>query len=137
MNRICHKTLRAVIDRVIPGDDFPAASENGVMDYFQRILTTDLSDQADFIAAGLSQLQMECDAQHKQPFEMIASADQDAILTIIEHGKTHTAWQINPAAWFRLVVRLTNEGYYADPGNGGNPNRASWKMIGYEPRRAL
>ena len=37
-------------------------------------------------------------------------------------------------AWFRLLVELVAEGVYADPGNGGNPGAASWRMVGYEHR---
>ncbi len=33
-----------------------------------------------------------------------------------------------------MLVRLTAEGYYGDPGNGGNREAASWQMIGYDPR---
>jgi hypothetical protein len=31
-------------------------------------------------------------------------------------------------------VELAHEGYYADPGNGGNRDAVSWRMIGYDPR---
>jgi choline dehydrogenase-like flavoprotein len=32
------------------------------------------------------------------------------------------------------LVELVAEGVYADPGNGGNPDAASWRMVGYEHR---
>ena len=35
----------------------------------------------------------------------------------------------------RRSSRLVNhaaEGYYADPGQGGNRNRVSWRMIGFQ-----
>jgi gluconate 2-dehydrogenase gamma chain len=36
--------------------------------------------------------------------------------------------------FFRLLVAHTAEGYYSDPGNGGNRDRISWKMIGFEAK---
>lgn len=36
--------------------------------------------------------------------------------------------------WFARLCDLVAEGFYADPGNGGNEGAASWRMIGYEPR---
>jgi len=29
-------TLAAVVDRIVPADDFPAGAEAGVLDYFER-----------------------------------------------------------------------------------------------------
>lgn len=34
--------------------------------------------------------------------------------------------------WFTSLARLVAEGVYANPGNGGNRNAASWDVIGYE-----
>jgi gluconate 2-dehydrogenase gamma chain len=33
--------------------------------------------------------------------------------------------------FFNLLLGDTFEGYYGDPGHGGNRNGASWKMIGF------
>ena len=33
---------------------------------------------------------------------------------------------------FARLVELAHEGFYADPGNGGNRDAVSWRMIGYE-----
>jgi choline dehydrogenase-like flavoprotein len=59
-----------------------------------------------------------------------------------QHLDEATARQLrdgDPAAlagedWFRRLCDLVAEGFYADPGNGGNAGAASWRMIGYEPR---
>ena len=46
------------------------------------------------------------------------------------------AWSTDPAAWFTQLVAFAMEGFYADPGNGGNKGEISWKMIGYDPGSA-
>ena len=43
----------------------------------------------------------------------------------------HADWPQDPRVFFRLLVEQTTEGFYADPGNGGNKDEAAWKMIGY------
>ncbi len=35
-------------------------------------------------------------------------------------------------AFFRLLVQHAMEGFYADPGNGGNRDGIAWQMIGYK-----
>ena len=56
----------------------------------------------------------------------LPAEQQDAQLTALERSPLgrHFAW----------LVDVVNEGYYADPGNGGNDGAASWAMVGYEPR---
>jgi hypothetical protein len=39
---------------------------------------------------------------------------------------------IESSYFFQHLVRITSEGFYADPGNGGNLNSISWQMIGYK-----
>jgi glucosamine-6-phosphate deaminase len=47
------KTLLAVVDCLIPPDDFPGAYEAGVCDYIEQIFKTDLAKHAEFFRAGL------------------------------------------------------------------------------------
>ena len=46
-------TLRAVVDCLIPADEFPGAYDAGVCDYLERLLQTDLAVQT--LAAELGQ----------------------------------------------------------------------------------
>ena len=45
-----------------------------------------------------------------------------------------TPWSVDPAAFFRAAVAHAGEGYYGDPGNGGNHNAVAWRMVGFEVR---
>jgi hypothetical protein len=45
-------------------------------------------------------------------------------------GQVVHRWPVDPAQFFADVVQHVSEGYYADPGNGGNRNEAAWHMIG-------
>lgn len=107
--------LEAVIDRIIPRDDDPGALDLGTPRFVRGILASEPRDGA-LIEAGLARL-AETD------FINADAAGRDALLLTIEHE-----------SWFERLVTITSEGFYADPGNGGNDGARSWAMIGYEHR---
>ena len=45
-----------------------------------------------------------------------------------------SSWPVDPAEFFRNVIEHVMEGYYSDPGNGGNRDSIAWRMIGFEAR---
>jgi hypothetical protein len=102
--------LDAVIDRIIPADDEPGALALGTPAYVRARLAEDpaLSRR---IAAGLAGL---------TDFATLDAAARDAALHAVEGSE-----------WFCQLVELTAEGFWADPGNGGNRAARSWAMIGY------
>ena len=50
---------------------------------------------------------------------------QNALLTRLEQDKEQ-------GTFFRLLITHVMEGFYADPGNGGNRNGIAWQMLGYK-----
>jgi choline dehydrogenase-like flavoprotein len=108
--------LRAVIDRILPGDEFPSAGGFGADSYIVQMLDGDAKAGAELVRYGL----MELD---RQGFLKAGTAARDELVKGVQ-GE----------AWFLRLVELTAEGTYADPGNGGNRAAASWKMLGYDPR---
>lgn len=132
--------LRALLDRLIPADDFPGAVEAGTEYYILRQLAGDCAAEAPALAQGLSQLDAEVAAHHgsggAKTFAALAMEQQDALLHELEAGKTATVWPagIGGAAFFNRLVDLAHEGFYADPGNEGNRGAVSWAMLGYATR---
>ena len=108
--------LRAVIDRIYPGDDFPSATGFGADAYILKMLNGDAKPVREMIRYGLAELGRAGLLDKTTP-------EQDRL---IEAGSGEL--------WFKSLVELTAEGVYADPGNGGNRDAASWTMIGYEHR---
>jgi hypothetical protein len=123
-------TLRAAIDRIIPPDDYPSGWEAGVGDYLARQLAGDLASVLDTYQSGLDQLDIAAQATAGADFADLTPDAQDALLTAIEAG----AQGDDLARFFRLLVAHTMEGYYGDPGNGGNRDQVAWRMIGFEVR---
>lgn len=108
--------LAAVLDRIIPRDADPGAIDLGTQDYVGAILAAGAVPQAGAIAQGLAQL----DHQHEGRFAALPAVARDAALQAVA-----------TQPWFQALAELAAEGFYADPGNGGNAGAASWTMIGY------
>jgi hypothetical protein len=126
------RTLRALLDSVIPPDDFPGASEAGVGDYLARQFEGDLAEKRDFYCSGLDALENEVRARFQTDFANLTPEQQLIILKSIESGDVFTVWPISPQAFFKFVVNTTAEGYYSDPEQGGNRGAVSWVMTGFE-----
>ncbi len=126
--------LQVLVNRIIPADDAPGGWEGGVRDYLARQFEGDLKSQLPLYRLGLDALDAESRAVYNAPLDRLPTTVQDELLAQIELGEVVTAWPIDPPTWFRRVVDHCAEGYYSDPANGGNPDAASWKMIGFEVR---
>jgi len=127
-------TLRALVDRIIPADDFPSGWQAGVGDYLIGQFKRDLRPQLDRYRAGLDALDAEALAGSGARFDQLDAEYQDALLLRIEAGAVTTPWPINPATFFQAAVEHSMEGFYSDPGNGGNYDSISWRMIGFGVR---
>ena len=126
------ETIRAVVDCLIPPDDFPGAYEAGVCNYLERLLQTDLAEHAAFFRAGIDAIDTEALAQYNARFEALTPDQQIAILAGIDSGAVKTSWPVAPSRFFEMLVNTTAEGYYSDPQQGGNRGCASWVMTGFE-----
>ena len=126
------ETIRAVVDCLIPPDDFPGAYEAGVCNYLERLLQTDLAEHADFFRAGIDAIDTEALARYNTRFEALTPDQQISVLAGIESGAVKTSWPVAPSRFFEMLVNTTAEGYYSDPQQGGNRGCASWVMTGFE-----
>jgi hypothetical protein len=126
-------TLRALANRIIPADEFPAGWEGGAEGYLRRQLAGDLRHLVATYRAGLDALDAEARAAGAS-FVALAPAAQDQLLARVEQGAVAVQWAVDPVEFFRMAVAHAAEGYYSDPGNGGNSNGAAWRMIGFEVR---
>ena len=126
------ETLRAVVDCLIPPDDFPGAYEAGVCDYLERIFQTDLAAQSEFFRAGIDSINAEALERFNNPFANLTPDQKLSTLAAIESNQVKTSWPISPSLFFEMLVNTTAEGYYSDPQQGGNRNGISWVMTGFE-----
>lgn len=128
------RSLEALLDAIIPPDDFPGAVEAGVSDFLLRQLAGDLAELLPTYQSWLSDLDVESRAIWGRSFAELDLEERTSLLVSVEQGEVATDWSLEPAPFFRQVVEHCAEGYYSDPDNGGNRDGIGWKMIGYEVR---
>ena len=124
--------LRALVDRIIPADDYPGAWQAGVGNYLARQFEGDLRPVLEDYGAGLTALEAESVARFQRSFILLSGEEQDTVLSHIETGEVLTAWDVSPTRFFNLLVNTTAEGFYSDPEQGGNRDAGSWAMTGFE-----
>jgi gluconate 2-dehydrogenase gamma chain len=123
------ETLRAIVARLIPADENgPGALEARADRYIDRGLAGALKSSRAAYTAGLAGVNTQAQSLKGAAFSKLAPADQDAVLTNIEHTS---------AAFFNLVRTHTIQGTFSDPFYGGNANFAGWDMIGYPGARVV
>ena len=125
-------TIPAVVDCLIPPDDFPGAYDAGVCDYIEQLFQRDLADHAELFRAGIDAIDAEARARYNALFAVLTRDQQISILEAIESGAVETSWPIAPSRFFTILVNTTAEGYYSDPQQGGNRGCVSWIMTGFE-----
>jgi choline dehydrogenase-like flavoprotein len=114
--------LEAVVDRIIPADEDPGALAAGTLG-FVRDRLIQASTLSNSVRAGLQALDDAAQARMGRSFVELDEDQRDGVLAL-QYDKP----------WFRALAEIVAEGFFADPGNGGNDTAASWRMIGYEPR---
>jgi len=127
-------TLQAALDRIIPKDDYPGAWEAGCGDYIRGQLNGQLAHLAPTYQAGLDGLEAEARAEFTQSFSDLNPDQQITLLGRVEEGRVRVEWATPPRPFFSMLVNHTAEGYYADPAQGGNRDRTSWRMVGFNGR---
>jgi hypothetical protein len=77
-----NETLRALVERIVPADDYPSGWQAGVGDFLNGMIEGDLADSAASIRAGLTLLDAEAQARHgATTFAKLPEATQDALIT--------------------------------------------------------
>lgn len=117
------RTLAALCDQIIPADEFPSASQVGVVAYIDRQLARHYQRHQAAYREGLDAAEARC----RKRFGVAlgdATADQQM--------QTVRAMESEKHSFFELVRQHTMEGYYGSPRHGGNRDAMSWRMLGLD-----
>jgi gluconate 2-dehydrogenase gamma chain len=149
--------ITAAVDRLLPADAYPSASQAGVVVYIDRQLAGDFGRGARMylqgpMARGTPQqgyqlglppaqvyrraLAELAGALQGQPFEQRDAQAQDAFLKRLEAGELMLG-DIPSAVFFETLLANTIEGYFADPMYGGNRGMVGWRMVGFPGAYAM
>jgi gluconate 2-dehydrogenase gamma chain len=117
------RALKAICDQIVPKDDFPSASEAGVLNYIDRQLVRHYRPHQAAYSDGLEQADAVSRKRFGHPLSDLAAVDQLAVVMDLERDHH---------AFFDLVRNHTLEGYYGSPRHGGNRDETSWRMLGLD-----
>jgi hypothetical protein len=129
-------TLQTLIDTLIPPDEWPSGWESGVGDYLLRQFDRDLRDRLEIYRTALDLLDAETTmTSHAHvAFADLSLPERTELLTQLEQGSTSNQWPFAPSEFISMASAHAAEGFYSDPGNGGNRGGIAWKMMGFEVR---
>jgi choline dehydrogenase-like flavoprotein len=120
--------VAAFIDRIVPPDDFPSASQAGLVD---DLAADAAGEQAGVWSArltpGFAALAGELTGRGLGPFRALDPAGQDALIEDLLAGRTSTTWPVDAAEFVATLIELVAEKYY------GARNAPGWSMVGYHP----
>lgn len=127
-------TLTKIINRLIPKDDYPNAEDNGVLNYLQTFFERGNESVRQLIDIGCQLMEQESQAILRQTVSQLNDQELIELIAVVQEGQVQTNWTVSPQKFIEQLIALTAEGYYSDPGNGGNPNKSSWRMMGFVRR---
>lgn len=147
--------LDAAVERLIPADELGAgAKEAGVTDFIDRQLASVWGSHGrnyrggpwpegtprqgfqsrltprEIYRAAIREINVYCLKQHSKAFEFLTPGQQDEVLKGLESGVIELP-SLPSRLFFELLLRNTQEGFFADPIHGGNRDKAGWKLIGF------
>lgn len=126
--------LADMCEQIIPKDEFPGAKEAGVVEFITRTLREAHPDWIVIYREGLKSCQLSSLELHSKVFVEIPFEEQTELMRKMERGALSVLnWPgIGSSEFFSMVRSHTMQGYYSHPKWGGNRDKASWKMIGYD-----
>ncbi|MGO8932862.1 MAG: gluconate 2-dehydrogenase subunit 3 family protein [Terracidiphilus sp.] len=114
-------TLAVICDQIVPADDFPGASEAGVVTYIDRQLARTYKRHRNTYRDGLERADAMSRKRFGRDLPALSAQQQAEIVDAIEQQNRK---------FFDLVRSHTLEGYYGSPRHGGNRDAVSWRMLG-------
>ena len=114
--------LTVLVDTIVPADEWPSAAASGGLGFLHRILTT---DRCEWLPRTRNAVRAVLAAARELGVGDFASAADAERLRVLDALAEDPDYR-----WFATLVQ---HGYYADPGNGGNAEAVSWRMLGWSP----
>jgi gluconate 2-dehydrogenase gamma chain len=145
--------LRAAVDRLIPEDEWPSASQLNVVEYIDRQMagkwgkgdlsyrtgpfhqgTPSQGYQLEYTPAEVFRRSILAISHHWETegtsFHRLSPTRQDEYLSALQTKHIDLNGVPSPT-FFGLLWKHTVEGFFADPTYGGNKDKVGWQMLGF------
>jgi gluconate 2-dehydrogenase gamma chain len=126
--------LDAIVEQIIPRDDFPGGKWANVSNYIDRQLDTYYRKHQLVYREGLTAFQKTVIQMNGKRFEDLPFEEQTAILKNMEAGEfSGDYWNDHsPADFFEMIRQHSLQGFYGSPLHGGNRSYISYRMLGLD-----
>ena len=126
--------LDAIVEQIIPTDDFPGGKWANVSNFIDKQLSTYYRKHQLAYREGLSAFEKTVIQMKGKKFEELRFAEQTAILEKMEAGEfSGDYWKDHPPAdFFNMVRQHSLQGFYGSPLHGGNREYISYHMLGLD-----
>jgi gluconate 2-dehydrogenase gamma chain len=84
----------------------------------------------EFFAAGVIATNEWSRKTYGKDFDRLAPKERETALKELESGKAALG-EFDGKQFFEALLKITMEGFFADPIYGGNRDKAGWRMVGY------
>jgi len=122
--------LIALCERIIPADDFPGATDAGVIHFIDKQIRLRFPEEKELFQKGIESLQNWCQSKYKRNFEELSVDIQTGILKMMEKDEMpKDNWTIPPGDFFNKLLARTMQGFYGSPRHGGNKDYMSFRML--------
>lgn len=126
--------LDAIVEQIIPTDDFPGGKWANVSNFIDKQLNTYYMKHQLTYREGLAAFESNVVQMKGKKFEETPFLEQTAILEKMEAGEFSDGyWEDHSAAGFFDMLRQHSlQGFYGSPGHGGNREYISYHMLGLD-----
>ena len=123
--------LNALCNQLVPDDEYLGAIKTGSVNFIKKQLASHLDYCKDDYRNGIASLQAYCQNSFGKKFEQLPSDRQIEIMRKMEENElTGNEWEeIQPGAFFAMVLKHCMMGYYGAPRHGGNKDFTSFRML--------
>jgi len=134
LNEVEIGLLDAIVEQIIPTDDFPGGKWANVSNFIDKQLNSYYRKHQIAYRDGLAALEKTVIQLKGKKFEDLTFSDQTAILEKMETGEFSVDyWKDHSSAGFFDMVRQHSlQGYYGSPAHGGNREYISYRMLGLD-----
>jgi gluconate 2-dehydrogenase gamma chain len=126
--------LDAIVEQIIPADDFPGGRWANVSNFIDKQLDTYYMKLQIAYREGLAAFEKTVIQMKGKKFEELPFREQTAMIEKMEEGEfPGDYWKDHsPADFFDMIKQHSLQGFYGSPVHGGNRGFISYHMLGLD-----
>jgi len=122
--------LIALCERIIPADDYPGATDAGVINFIDKQIRLRFPKEKELFRKGIESLRAWCRKAYNRNFEELSTDVQINTLQMMENDEMpKDNWTVPPRDFFNKLLARTMQGFYGSPRHGGNKDYMSFRML--------